>query len=280
MAATSDPARDEFVPDVEALQALHSELMTKYLAVLAEASTWGESSEVADWGAKPPVHEGRDGWRVLINRLVEAHIKKRLALLGSAYLQLGGALCTVPDNPHRNWLEAASKSCTEIADSLHSWKRPGLLAVISPAIAVGTVVAKTPWRSVTSIYAQVVGVLVVFAALFFVAFRDSYREKRRLFLWGYVPRGAEPSDPIRNIYLTEDQLFALIRRHKPKEWSLDGVAYALYFGVLAGLIVWFFAVNPGGLILIAGFGAFMFAMLAITVWSEWLRHRVPHSKWR
>ena len=280
-----DPASAELAPGFDELKAAHAELIAKYLAVLGEASTFGEHSIRQTTEAAPPKSEWAAWQRVLVNRLAQAHIKRRLVVLARTYLQLAQApLC----EDYRDWLTTANESCAQLESSLSSWKLPGLFALISPLIAVGTLLAKTPYRAAKPVFGQVGLVFIISAVLLGVAYRDSHREKRRLFLWGYRARPAEreESEPTRNIYRAEDRLFGLLSRHKPREWSLLGaVALAWAAWTVLGLLAFFILGNyPWKFSAIAaGLALSPSLIIFLVLWRKpaWVAtRRPPHGQWR
>jgi hypothetical protein len=304
MTATSDTSADELVsdttdglfPNLAELKAAHADLMCKYVAVLGEASTWGQDALPGIEDDKPRPST-RKGSRWIVDRLVQAHIRKRVRLLASAYSQLG----QLPDidDDSRDWLAKMHDRCTSLSNSLVSWRVPGVLALIPPAITIATLLAKTHINS-HSIIASVTGVLLgslLWAILGWFTVRNSYRAKRTLFLWGYTrDRPSEdfkptiwgffrywPVDesvePIRNIYLSENRLFSLLDRHKPREWSAVGVFHVLSVGILIlSIVVGHYVPKNGawGWGFLAAIGVWIILFLSV---SGRLLSR-SHSKWR
>jgi hypothetical protein len=273
--ATQPTAAEKFVTDFQRLRVAHSDLLAKYLAVLAEGATW------TAWRYPGGLPSSGTLSRLMLNRLVEAHVKKRLRIVARAYLQIGEGLRTELDDECRAWFEEARRACTNLAESLTSLKRPGIVALVSPAIALGGLIAKAPvsLHSVGSAVLRVAAASSFFAFLLVLAFRDSHREKRRLFLWGDFTDTAAGEEPKRNIYRSEDRLFALIRRRKPRELSLDTVLWWVGLTFLMTVAVAAVFVTASWWAWVLGVVGFAAAAVMLGLGVRRLQRR-PYHEWR
>jgi len=88
----------------------------------------------------------RYGFRFLIRLFVESHIKGKLSLLESSYVQLAQAFETAIDEPsnteYQIWLKQAEEASAKFANTLSSWHSiRGLVNALWPVV-VGFLVAK------------------------------------------------------------------------------------------------------------------------------------------
>lgn len=225
------------------VRAAYYELMSGYDRALAEASRLGQKGEAELERAGEYVSPS------LAQRLVKAHINRKLGDLGDSYLQLAA---TFPaGEPRRDWLVSAVEDARRIATSLPRLRFPpfALLVLVPPLVLR----AADLLGGNRDVILGVVGILVLVAGYIFLVVRDSYRCKREILLpeATKVDRlGTEQQRRVLagNVYATEDRAFGAIGRGKRPEAQVDR---------LIGALVAFLLAEAPALILIVGGQAYL-----------------------
>jgi hypothetical protein len=157
--------------------------------------------------------------------LLHAHIRRRLHLVACAYRRLAQTIDPETEGPYREWLLNAAAGAQEIIETLRSFKRPGLFAIVPFLLTVGAKASNTHLSRLLLVLVGVYGgSLTLILLTIFVA---GFTLKRRICM---TPL---PGDQGQSVYRSEDDLFWLLGQRKPLEYPLDSFILLLLSVIVA-----------------------------------------------
>ena len=187
-------------------------------------------------------------WRPFILYLVEIHIKSKLNELVMMYRKYALEL---PDTAHyvrhRNWLKTGIAECTELSDTLSTWKNAQTISATLIPILLSWVTSAFGAKNFSDLmqtiglpsgfgflFSIVLGLVFLPALILILLVNLAFIGKRVMFLPFFVTRKIDLAG--YNIYVTENKLFDLLGHKKTPELAIDYITYASFIGVFTPFI--------------------------------------------
>jgi len=166
----------------------------------------------------------------LVRLHVEAHIRRQLRQLADAYLRTQMLISEISADSanQRHQISSLREECQQMSDSLLNIPRRVVaslvgVAALAPAIPL---LIKTSQVSFSQ-FVEIVLPLLLYALLFLpgifvlLAYNDTFRCKRQLFISYITSAAQETQGAHRNIYQLETAMFDLLRQPKRLEPASD-----------------------------------------------------------